>query len=167
MAWEYLDELDYRYKQAVEYIEDNDFVVDVNSGNSRLRNYVTNYLSNDLYNENADYQITDQDFIPLIEQCDVLCLFGIGGYEITNEPLESSTVTDTVIELAKKHKPRILILECIDDFTEIAHKILKKTGYKPIRTHHNMVELQLEAPEFVRSRTMYICRNHSTKHTKI
>lgn len=166
MAWEYLDELDYRFARAGRYIHHDDAVVDVNAGNSHLRNYVENYTSNDLYDDRADYRIADDVFVPMIKTCDVLCLFGIGGYEITKEPLESSTVTDSVITLAIKHHPRLLILECVNDFVEIAERIMRESGYEPVRTYHDVVELE-QVPEFVKRRTMYICKNLSTKSIKI
>jgi hypothetical protein len=166
MAWEYLDALDYRFARAGRYIHPQDRVVDVNSGNSHLRNYVENYISNDLNDERADCRVTDDVFMPMVKECDVLCLFGIGGHEITKEVLESSTVTDSVITLAIKYRPRLLILECVNDFVEIAERIMRETEYVPMRTYHDVVELE-QVPEFVKHRTMYICKNLSIWCIKI
>lgn len=167
MAWEYLDKLDYRYKQASKFITDEDFVVDVNSGNSRMRDYVKNYISNDLNYSEADYQMTDEQFREVIDACDVLCCFGVGGYEITKEELESKTVSDTLVYLTEKFKPRLLILEAIEQFTPIIKNILERVNYKIDKLIETENDKSVSHMEFVLKRKLYICKTQYTNNTKI
>lgn len=39
MAWEYLEDKDYRYEMVSGYVQPGDVVVDLNSGNSRFIGY--------------------------------------------------------------------------------------------------------------------------------
>jgi hypothetical protein len=160
MAWEYMEELDYRYKAVSQYIRDEDFVVELNSGNSRLRDYVKNHVCNDLYDKRADYQLTDEEFKTKIEKCDVLVCLGMGGYEITKEELESKTITKTIIELTNKFKPKLLILECVEQFVSIPYEIIEETGYKPIEVKAT------KGDDWLHDRKMYICKTPYTEDTK-
>jgi hypothetical protein len=161
MAWEYLEQpvMDERYKIASEFIGENDKVVDVDSGNSRLRNYVKHYYSNDLNYKEADVQCTDEEFVEMVKECDVLCCFGIGGHEITHEPLESPTLTHSLVRLAMNHHPHTMILECIDQFVPIVESILKQTGYKVEK--HIKKTYDADVPDqlrYVMNRNMFICK---------
>ena len=154
--------MDERFKIAASYIRDTDKVVDVDSGNSRLRNYVTHYYSNDLNFEEADVKCTDEEFVDMVKECDVLCCFGIGGHEITQEPLESRTLTHSLVRLAMNHHPRLMILECIDQFMPIVESILKQTGYV-IQQHKKQV-YDADVPDqlrYVMKRNLYICHPKS------
>jgi len=101
MAWEYLENLDNRYIIAADVIGElsGDVVLDVNSGNSRLGYYIKGdfkYYCNDLMDDRAQRKMSDWQFVRSYSACDVLCCFGIGGYEISGEELESATVTDSL-----------------------------------------------------------------------
>jgi len=161
MAWEYLEQevMDERYKIASEFIGDYDKVVDVDSGNSRLRNYVKHYYSNDLNYVEADVKCTDDEFVDMVKECDVLCCFGIGGHEIIQEPLESPTLTQSLVRLAMKHHPHTMILECIDQFVPVVESILKQTGYK-VDTHIKKT-YNADVPQhlqYVMERNLFICK---------
>lgn len=161
MAWEYLEQpvMDERYKIAAEFIGDDDMVVDVDSGNSRLRNYVKHYYSNDLYYDQADVKCTDEEFVPMVKECDVLTCFGIGGHEITKEPLESATLTQSLITLAKTHRPHTMILECIDQFVPVVERIVAETGYEV--EEHVKKTYKADVPEqlrYVMERNLFVCR---------
>jgi hypothetical protein len=167
MAWEYLDKLDYRYKQAAEFITNEDFVVDVNSGNSRFRDYAKHYICNDLNYWEADYQMTDEQFRDVVDRCDVLCCFGVGGYEITKEPLESQTLSDTMVYLTNKFKPRLLILEAIEQFTPVIENILKRVNYKIDKLIATESDSSICPMPYVLKRKLYICKTQYTNDTKI
>ena len=152
MAWEYLEHKDYRYDIVAWWVEDFDYVVEYNSGNSRLREYVANHICNDFYDNRADFQITDEEFYKKIKKCDVLVCLGIGGHEITKEPLESATITGTLIKTANEFKPRLMILECIEKFKSIPENIIKKTGYDILDVK------EANGVTWLDNRVMYICR---------
>jgi hypothetical protein len=160
MTWEYMDKLDYRYEIASRYITKEDRVVELNSGNSRFRNYVEHHTCNDLNNPNADFQITDEEFKWKIEKCDVLVCFGIGGYEIDHNPKESSTITDTIIYLTGRFRPRLLIIESVRRYETILERIKKETNYKLKSMHLNASENWLE------DRTLHICKTPYTEDIK-
>ena len=152
MAWEYLENLDYRYKDVAQFVTDDDAVFELNSGNSRLREYVKNHICNDLYDPRADYQLTDKEFSKKVDKCDVLVCLGIGGHEITGERLESPTITDTLIEIANRLKPRLVILECVEKFASIADRIIKDTDYDIVNT------IKTNKGDWLHNRVMYICK---------
>jgi hypothetical protein len=161
MAWEYLENFDYRYDIVSRYINDDDFVVEFNSGNSRLRDYVKNHVCNDLYYKEADYQIPDHEFKDKIEKCDVLVCLGVGGYEISGEELESKTITQSIIETTNKFKPRLLIVENVERFKSIIDRILKETNYEVERVHTTEPH-----ENWVFNRSIFICKTQSIENTK-
>lgn len=168
MAWEYLqqEKMDKRYELASKLIRDTDYVVDVNSGNSRMRNYVKNYYSNDLYYDEADEKCTDVEFKDKIKNCDVLCCFGIGGHEITGEPLESETVTQTLIDIINKHRPRLIILESIQRFSKIPRHILNEVKYE-LKAEMKM-NIDVDVPpelEYVKNRQIIIAKQYARATT--
>jgi hypothetical protein len=129
MAWEYLEQLDYRYEFVSDKIGslDGEIILDFNSGNSRLKNYLKGhftYLSNDIWDNRADYKITDEQFLHQQQSADIICGFGLGGFEISKEKLESSTLTQTLINATIKYEPKIIVLEYIIDFRPIKNMIV-------------------------------------------
>ena len=133
MAWEYLDQLDERYKQVSDLIGPckGDVVLELNSGNSRLPQYLTGeftYISNDLYNPAAAYKYTDEQMIKTIDACDIFMCFGIGGYEISLHPLESATITNSIKTGIKKYQPRLIVIEAISEYKDILVTIMEACG---------------------------------------
>lgn len=158
MAWEYMEELDYRYEDASNLISplSGEVVLDFNSGNSRFKDYLKGefeYKSNDLYDKRAMYQITDADFLLQEPKCDVLCCFGIGGHELTGEKLESSTITSTLKLGIKKYEPRIVILDCVTKFIPIKNSILNLLSGYEIFTLRNMKK----SNDWVFERELSVC----------
>jgi hypothetical protein len=129
MAWEYLENLDYRYELVSNHIGElnGEIVLDFNSGNSRFKNYLKGnftYLSNDIWDNRADFRITDSEFLDQQPSADIICGFGLGGYEISKEKLESATLTQTLIKAVEKYNPKIIVLEYIKDFRPIKDVIV-------------------------------------------
>jgi hypothetical protein len=157
MAWEYMEELDYRYEDASNLISplSGEVVLDFNSGNSRFKDYLKGsftYKCNDLYDKRADYQITDAEFLEQEPKCDVLCCFGIGGYEITGEKLESSTITSTLKSAINKYSPRIIILDSVTKFIPIKKELLDMLiNYEVLNLSY------MKGKEWVMNREMSIC----------
>lgn len=134
MAWEYLEDMDFRYKDAVALLGDTSEkdVVELNCGNGRLKDYMKHktYRGNDLLKEDDENysSLPDDKFIETVDKCDILCCFGFGGYELSNQPLESKTITNSVIKLINKFNP-VLILEAVDRYLPLIDKVKEATGY--------------------------------------
>lgn len=157
MAWEYMEDLDYRYVDASALLSplNGELILDFNSGNSRFKQYLKGkfeYKSNDLYDKRADYQITDVEFLQQEPTCDVLCCFGIGGFEITKEKLESSTITNTLKEAIKKYDPRVVVLDCVAKFIPIKNEVLNLlTGYDIVNVKN------IKGANWVLERELSVC----------
>jgi hypothetical protein len=134
MTWEYMDELDYRYEEAIGEIKDllkeGDVVVDLCSGNSRFGNYLPSgikYLSCDLYDDRAEYQMRDDEFVrTVVNKCDVLALFGYGGYDVDHHPLESNTVLNSMEYLIKTFNPKVIYIENIYKYDKVITDFMKE-----------------------------------------
>ena len=139
MPWEYLDKLNYRYELASGLVDFKDkHVVDLCSGNTGLYNFVhpivASYRACDIRPLSAVAEpISDDKFVRTVEHCDILCLFGYGGYEITKEPLESSTVLDSMKYLIDKFDP-VIVLECVSKFVPALQEIIQPYQRQEIRT---------------------------------
>jgi len=157
-TWKYMDELDYRYEEAAKFIRPEERVVDLNAGNSRLRKYCLDYVSNDLYNKAADYQMTDEEFVKGVKKMDVLCCFGLGGNEIDHHILESSTITQSIIDAAKRYTPRKIILDCVKKYSSIAERIIKDTGY------YLYYSLDTDSKDWKKDRRLYVLRRMKNVH---
>jgi hypothetical protein len=156
MAWEYLEQKTKRYEDATHLLGElkGDIVLDFNSGHSKFKDYLKGdftYKCNDLYDKRAMFNITDKAFLEQERECDVLCCFGIGGYEITGEKLESSTITSTLKNAIMKFNPNIIILESIQDFELIQHDIM--TWYE--EDYENLY-FKYEGPTWLDKRCMNI-----------
>ena len=128
-----MEELDYRYVLASLHsdIESEDVIIDLCSGNSRFEDCLsdnTYYLSCDLYDERASFNMSDKEFVEeVITQCDVLSLFGYGGFEVDGNPLESSTVLPSIKYVIDNFEPRTVILESIQKYVKPLRDIMN--GY--------------------------------------
>ena len=122
MTWEYLSTkpFDIRYQIAADYFGDcsEEVILDLNCGDPRFRKYVKckKYYANDI-NEQKNtkgmtfYQKPDTE---IDMPCDILCCFGYSGGEYTGEPQESATATDSIVRIAKKHKPEHIVIEMVE-----------------------------------------------------
>lgn len=145
MAWEYLSLMDRRLEVVADYLNGktkNKVIVDLDCLEARLLMYITHnfkkYLGNDVLNKFPSikaanfFQMTDEKFVQTIEECDILLVFGYGGFEITGEQLESQTLNDSVKYLVGKTKPEIVILESVWEFEPITSKIITQ-DYKLVQ----------------------------------
>lgn len=130
MAWEYLEEDKFteRYRKASNFLGvlNGEGIADFNSGNSLFKNYLQgkfDYYSNDIRDQRARYLLSDEDFLDHLYEnkvpIDIVCCFGMGGFEFSNHPLESSTITDTLIASLDYLRPQYVILECITKYDSL------------------------------------------------
>lgn len=141
MAWEYLltKELDARAMVIAGYLANKitgKVILDLNCGHAPLLRYLpktyARYYGNDTLAKRLPtcdgalfLPMTDEEMVTSdIGRVDVLVVMGMGGYEITKEKLESPTLTRSILALIEKHKPEIVILECIQEFECLADNII-------------------------------------------
>jgi hypothetical protein len=136
--WEYLYKMDFRAWLVAGYLKGktkDKVIFDINCMHAPLLKYLDQdykeYIGNDLqmvfpgqYPRCRFYQTTDDRMNERLEEVDILVAFGIGGYEITKEPDESSTVTQSIKDIIKTHKPEIVILESVQSFSSIIEEII-------------------------------------------
>lgn len=138
-VWPHLKHLDARFDAVVEYLNSHlkgdDQVVDLNCGDSRILQNLRpcNYTGTDAV-ETKDGKlfrarptarfIKAKDDKIMFQKIDVLMCWGIGGYEISKEEVESPTITKTIITLTESHKPRYVVIEAIQDYQSILRWIL-------------------------------------------
>lgn len=169
MAWEYLELMDRRLEVVADYLNGktkDKVMVDIDCLEARLLMYITHnfkkYLGNDVLNKFPTvkganfFQMKDDAFVKIIDKCDILLVFGYGGYEISNEPLESATLIDSVKYLVNKTKPEIVILESVWEFEPITSKIITQ--------HYKLVQYtRLDLGEsWTSKRAIYIYEKNST-----
>jgi hypothetical protein len=135
--FEYMDDLDYRYEIASEWIKPHHRnVVEINSGNSRFRDYAKKfgafYISNDVSDSRSDLRMTDLEFAKSkqMTRMDVLVSFGIGGHDYKSSPYESPTQTNTIIDLIWERSPEYVIIESTVRCSFAMDRIQKETGYE-------------------------------------
>lgn len=136
MTWEYMEKLGYRYK-TVDYFIDftGKKVIDLNSGNTGLydlvKDKVASYRACDIRQSHQIVEVMDDaEFAKTVNECDILCLFGHGGYEITNAYQESKTITESYHSIIDRCKPKYAVLESVKKFLPITQKIVDKYEYK-------------------------------------
>jgi len=153
--WEYSKDLDYRYDLVKNHINFKGLhVVDLCSGYTGLYNSVkddvASYRACDLSKLHPiSEQMADDDFVKTVTNCDVLCAFGHGGYEISGEELESRTLTSSIHFLIQKFKPRWVVLESVDRFFPIILDIASRYRYHKSLFKH-------DGPDWLHKRTMLI-----------
>jgi len=135
MKWEYMDSLGYRYEIVAKAIDfTGKAVVELNSGNTGLyelvKDKVKSYRACDVRQTHPIVEVIDDEaFTKTVTECDILCLFGHGGYEITKAPVESQTVTNSYNELITRCKPQYAVLESVSKFLPITQRIIEKHSY--------------------------------------
>ena len=156
MAWEYLyDKMDFRVWTIAGYLKGktkDKVIFDLNGMHCPLLKYIDHdykeYIANDLqtvfpseYPRCRFHTISDVLMIYRLPVVDIMIAIGIGGHEITNEPLESPTSTESTISIINKCKPSIVILENIQDFRSVMDNIIRNINYKVVQ------ELKIDAPQ--------------------
>jgi hypothetical protein len=141
MAWEYLltNQHDARAMLIAGYLAEKiagKTIVDLDCGHAPLLKYLPKtfkrYYGNDTLKERLPtypgalfLPITDEEFVNGdFESVDVLVVMGMGGYELTKEKLESSTLTASILSMTLKYKPEIVIIECIKEFEPVIDKYI-------------------------------------------
>lgn len=125
MTWEYLQTkiLDPRMMLAAGYLHGKTkdaHIVDLDCGTSRILNFINHdfasYKGNDIelkfLRKNQEnmffYHMNDKYFADKIERCDILLVFGHGA---SRNPLESSSVNNSILVVVNRCRPKIIILE--------------------------------------------------------
>ena len=144
-----------RYKIVANYLKGKikkPVIVDINCGEPNFRKYIDygKYYANDIFQPDDVGDINfllDTDTAVDVKP-DILCVFGYGGGEFTGQELESKTVGETILKLAK-YNPRYIIVESAqkweDDyklFTNLnllKYKLVysKKINIEPVIHYHN------------------------------
>jgi len=109
---------DVRYKLVAAYLDEKTMgkvIVELNAGEPRLSNYVLDYreyYANDINEPNdtcgVKYEIQTDTEVDI--NSDILMVFGYGAGEYTGQKLESSTVGDSIVRLAK-YNPEYIVIE--------------------------------------------------------
>ncbi len=134
--WDYVDEIDARFTPAVDYLSDKiegKVLIDLNCGEARLLQYLPHsfkrYYGNDLRAVFPSYPKCQFDCIPDTQvnpkQLDVLMCWGMGGYELTKEPVESPTISHTILRLGDRH-PSVIILEAVWAFDVLTESLIRR-----------------------------------------
>ena len=138
-VWPHLEHLDDRFDAVVQYLNEHlqgdDQVVDLNCGDSRILQSLRpcHYTGTDAI-ETRDGRmfrarptakfIKSKDDKLTFQRIDTLMCWGIGGYEISKEEVESPTITQTIIKLIEKHRPHYVVVEAIQEYQSILRWIL-------------------------------------------
>jgi hypothetical protein len=141
MALEYLDtpELDPRLLVIAGYLAkriSGKCIADINCGSSRILKYLpetylkyngndTNTIGRKIGEKTYISRETDQEFVQNIKNSpvDILLLLGHGAGHLGTSVLESQTLTASVIQIIKDHKPEIIVLEACSIYAE-RYKVL-------------------------------------------
>jgi hypothetical protein len=93
------------------------------------------YIGNDIIDTNppinifyncSDEEMVEKDLPPI----NCIALMGIGGYEISQEPSESSTVSRSLKKMVEKYSPKLVIQECIQEYEPLIQNF---KGYREIK----------------------------------
>ena len=152
--WQYLmeDKYDYRIRPAADYLKDkvkDKIIVDLNCGHAPLLKYLPDtykkYLGNDIrelfpteHNGKCFFYLKkDNEFADTLSAVDILVVFGVGGYEISKQSVESATATQTIKTIIFKFRPSIIVLEAIKPYTPILKRIERYAiQYRYRRRHY-------------------------------
>lgn len=148
MAWEYLltRELDARVLPVAGYLANKingNCIVELDCGHAPILKYLPktykSYYGNDILGERLPeylgarfYQMKDDEFVKGDFDVDILLVFGLGGYEISKEALESSTLTQSIFDLVDREHPGVVVIESIQKYSPVQDSIevyLKDKGY--------------------------------------
>jgi len=130
-----------RYKIVAEQLGDTSdkIIVDLNCGEPLFKNYIKykEYYANDVFMPDdvsgITFSQTTDDKVD--KKADILCLFGHSGGLHTGHPMESKTISDTVVRLAG-YEPEYIVLEMAqkweNDFGIMSDLKNRLKGYKEI-----------------------------------
>lgn len=171
MAWEYMDNLDYRYEQARHVLSSipHGFnlgqCVELCSGNTRFYTHVKDLCKTyracdtrvpEVIPEGVIFKnITDAQMADRVKRLKTLIVFGHGGYEIDKNPLESPTLTDSILKLVHKCGPRIIILESIQKYSPILRNIHKNIR-TPSGAYYEYKEVETKSDNWLHNRVLYV-----------
>jgi GT2 family glycosyltransferase len=163
MTWEYLPQCDKRFEIAASYLKGktkDKVIVDLDCLEARLLKYISHdfakYLGNDILVRFPNIPKTefhpypDDQFVANLKKCDILCVFGHGGYEITGQNEESKTLTESIKKVVSRLEPQTVILEAVQYFEPIIGKIITKGYDLKIKEYMDLGE------EWVKKRVIYI-----------
>lgn len=148
MTWEYLEHMSFRHTMVLPYIDVKDkHVVELDCGLNTMQPWLrgeATYWANDVVmpewakggtpfwccgTEYRFFQMKDDEFVKLVEKCDVLFLFGHGGYELDMNEKESRTVSHSAIHLMRKFQPSTVVLESVQRYEPCIQNIVRESGY--------------------------------------
>lgn len=144
MSWEYLEQMSFRHAMVVPYVNVvGKHAIELNCGRWTMLPWLdgqASYAANDLSPtdwvgaigetpKRRFFQMGDDTFVPLVQACDVLFLFGHGGYEIDCNPKESATVSKSAMTLMGRFSPAQVVLESVQKYAPCLHAIVEGAGY--------------------------------------
>ena len=143
--WPHLQYLDQRFFAVINYLQlriADKTIVDLDCGDARILKHMLplgangKYIGNDVlespywggvadrYLKHTEFYLK-KDSEMEFEKVDILMSWGIGGYELSDESVESSTLTESIKRIADKHDPKFIVLEAIWDFDSILEGLVK------------------------------------------
>lgn len=154
MPWDYLNttDLDARFLTAAGYLATGvrgKHLVELNCGTARLLHYLpatfARYTANDIHQQPDSrppglrfFRVPDDEMPAKLLQrpVDILMCFGLADGRKADPEWESSTLSQTFRELAKSHKPALLLLEAscaYNRITRVLDRLLPKLdGYQTL-----------------------------------
>ena len=152
MPWEYLENKTYRYDLVRRHTRNLGHVVELCNGAGTLKEHLDckSYSGCD-----KAKGIYDDKFVLTLDECDTLIALGHGGFEIDHSPLESATLTQSILYVIRKFKPKTLILESVNKYQSIIDDIIKDTDY--IGTYNH----KADGDRWTDKRTLRIFANQS------
>lgn len=146
--WPYLyGKMDFRLEPIAKYLKGKTkgkILFDINCMHAPLLKYIDHdylyYVGNDLqtvfpseYPNCVFFTLSDERMCERLGEVDILIALGMGGYEISHEPSESKTMTQSIKDIISQKKPEIVILENITKFSSVAEEISESAkGYKKV-----------------------------------
>lgn len=149
--WDYYPKVTKRIEIIADYLKDkveNKVIIDLNCGKSPILDYLSGfkaYFGNDILIEDScsfklnsligrlDY--SDEDFTKELLTNNVpangiiLLVLGHGGYPKHTNKHESSTINDSVNKIIAHLKPKIVVIESVEDFTQVIDENIDLSGY--------------------------------------
>jgi len=169
MAHEYLQskKLDKRFQIAADFLKcktENQIIVDLNCGSSRILDYIEDdywlYMGNDidktLLRPNTKKTVflhnKDDEIVSIVKvypfPVDILLVFGMGAGDVHESPYESPTLQKSVLEILECAQPKYLLLETAlkweNRFTPISRIRDKIKGYNVVMVQEIIVDNDLE-----------------------
>jgi len=172
-VWQYLltGGMDSRIELVSEYLKDkvkDRVIVDLDCGHAPLLKYLPDtykqYIGNDIRDifpaERNDkcifYLKKDDELINILTKIDILVALGLGGHEISKEPRESKTCTQTLKRIISKLTPEIVVLEAVNRFLPVLESVEKCAFRYSYKTKHHLDIKPDKDRDWVKHRTLLI-----------